>query len=102
MALPRLTPVQTQQGLEKARDTRRKRARIRQQLKSGQLTLGEVLGRSHDEIIGRMRVSYLLQSLPKIGRVTAGKIMDEIGIHASRRIQGLGSRQIEALRKRLG
>jgi len=34
--------------------------------------------------------------------VTCQKIMQEIGIHESRRVQGLGKRQIGALLERLG
>ena len=49
-----------------------------------------------------MRVSYLLQSLPKVGKTTGQKIMAEIGIHENRRISGLGSRQVEALVEKLG
>jgi ribosomal protein S13 len=51
------------------------------------------LERSDDEIVGKMRVKYLLESLPQVGKITAAKIMNEIGIDEVRRIQGLGSRQ---------
>ena len=49
-----------------------------------------------------MRVSYLLQSLPQVGKVTSRRIMKEIGIHENRRVQGLGKRQIEALMEKFG
>jgi ribosomal protein S13 len=60
------------------------------------------LDKSDDEVIGRMRVAYLLQSLPKIGKVRTRKIMQDIGINESRRVQGLGSRQRQALIERFG
>jgi ribosomal protein S13 len=66
------------------------------------MTLTDVLDKSDDEVIGRMRVAYLLQSLPKIGKVRTRKIMQDIGINESRRVQGLGSRQRQALIERFG
>jgi len=102
MSLPKLTLEEKRQALKKAQLMRSKRAEIRQELKKGNLTLTEVLNRSDDEVIGKMRVAYLLQSLPKIGKVRCRKIMEDIGIDESRRIQGLGSRQKQALIERFG
>ncbi|MGI6082584.1 MAG: integration host factor, actinobacterial type [Limnochordia bacterium] len=97
MALPKLTAEEKLKALEKAQSVRSRRAAIREDLKSGKITLREVLQRSDDEVIAKMRVTYLLQSLPQIGKVTSRRIMDEIGIHENRRVQGLGKRQINAL-----
>ncbi len=102
MGLPELTPEQKARALEKAQEMRSKRAQLREQLKKGQTTLEEVLGSSEDEVIGKMRVVYLIQSLPQVGKVTSKRIMDEIGINENRRVQGLGKRQIDALLQRLG
>lgn len=97
MALPTLSPEQKRKALEKAQEMRSRRAAIREELKSGKVTLKELLSNANDEVVLKMRVAYLLQSLPQIGKVTSRKIMDEIGIHESRRVQGLGKRQIDAL-----
>ena len=102
MSLPKLTAEEKLQALEKAQSMRKQRAQIREQLKSGKLTLRDVLNQADDEVVGRMRVSYLLQSLPQIGKVTSRRIMEEIGIHENRRVQRLGLRQIDALLKKLG
>ncbi len=102
MGLPELTPEQKAKALEKAQEMRSKRAQLREQLKKGEKTLEEVLGASNDEVIGKMRVVYLIQSLPQVGKVTSKRIMDEIGINENRRVQGLGKRQIDALLQRLG
>lgn len=102
MALPKLTLDEKRKALKKAQDMRSQRAKIREKLKSGELTLREVLEDSSTEVIARMRVSYLLQSLPQVGKVTSDRIMNEIGIHHNRRVQGLGKRQINELLKRLG
>lgn len=100
--IPPLTLEQKRAALQKAQLMRSKRSDIRKKLKAGKMTLVDVLGRADEETIGRMRVTYLLQSLPKIGKVRSKKIMDEIGINESRRVQGLGSRQRDALIKKLG
>jgi len=100
MALPVLSAEEKQKALQKAQQMRSQRAAIREQLKSGKLTLKDVLSKTDDEVVQKMRVAYLLQSLPQVGKVTSQKIMDEIGIHESRRVQGLGKRQINALLER--
>ena len=48
-----------------------------------------------------MRVKYLLESLPQVGKITAAKLMEEIGIDEARRVQGLGSRQKAQLLEKL-
>ncbi|MCR4401761.1 MAG: integration host factor [Firmicutes bacterium] len=101
MALPELSTEQKRAALKKAQEMRSKRAQIRESLKQGTLTLEKILNSPDDNVISRMRVAYLLESLPRIGRVRSRKIMEEIGIHESRRVQGLGARQKEALLKRL-
>ena len=48
-----------------------------------------------------MRVKYLLESLPQVGKITAAKLMEEIGIDEARRVQGLGARQKAQLLEKL-
>ena|SRR5690554_5869794 len=102
MSLPVLTPEEKLAALKKAQEMRSKRAEIRVKLKQGKPTLREVLESTDDEVISRMRVTYLLQSLPQVGKVTSEKVMREIGINENRRVQGLGKRQREQLLQRLG
>jgi hypothetical protein len=97
VALPKLTLEEKRKALEKAQDMRSQRAAIREDLKSGKVSLKDVLAQTENEVVAKMRVAYLLQSLPQVGKVTRRRIMDEIGIHESRRVQGLGKRQINAL-----
>ena len=101
MALPELTDEQKRQALKKAQEVRSKRAQIRAELKKGNMSLEEVLANADNDVIGKMRVAYLLESLPRIGKVRARQIMEEIGIDENRRVQGLGVRQKEALLNRL-
>lgn len=97
MPLPSLTPEQRRQALAKAAEARKKRAEIKGQLKSEQLSLKDVLNRSEDDILGKMKVSAVLESLPGVGKVRARKLMERLDISASRRVRGLGSKQREAL-----
>ncbi|MFS8581916.1 MAG: integration host factor, actinobacterial type, partial [Limnochordales bacterium] len=85
-----------------AQEMRSRRAQLRRELKSGAITLAEVLAREDDEAVQKMRVSYLLQSLPHVGKVTTDKVMQDIGIHENRRVQGLGPRQRTELLQRFG
>lgn len=101
MFIPKLSANERSEALKKAQHMRSLRADIRQQLKNGEVTVEQLLAKSDDEIIGKMRVKYMLESLPQVGKITAAKIMDEVGIDEVRRIQGLGVRQKAALIKRL-
>jgi hypothetical protein len=94
---PPLTEDQRRQALAKAAVARRKRAELKEQLKSGRTTLGELLGRTDDEVVGKMRVSTVLESLPGVGRVRARKLMERLDISESRRMRGLGAKQKENL-----
>ena len=102
MAIPQLTDEQRQAALEKAKAARIKRAEIREDLKSGKVTLQDVLAQKDDEVVGRMKVSTLIETLPGYGKAKAEKIMKELHIAESRRLRGLGERQIIALLERLG
>ena len=101
MALPPLTPEQRSAALEKAAASRRQRAEVKHRLKHSGASLDEVIssGKSND-VIGKMRVTALLESLPGVGRVRARQIMEEVGISESRRVRGLGQNQITALLSR--
>ena len=101
MALPPLTPEQRASALLKATAARQARAEVKNRLKYSQGSLGEVIteGQSSD-IVGKMKVSALLEALPGVGKVRARQIMEEIGISESRRVRGLGSNQIAALVER--
>ncbi len=96
MPLPVLTDEQRKQALEKAAEARKKRAELKGQLKSGKLTLTDVLSRQ-DDTVGKMKVSNVLESLPGVGKVRARKLMEKLDISASRRVRGLGAKQRESL-----
>jgi hypothetical protein len=90
---PPLTEEQRRRALEKAAEARRKRAELKEQLKSGRTSLKDLLERTGDEIVGKMKVATVLESLPGVGRVRARKIMERLDISESRRMRGLGAKQ---------
>jgi hypothetical protein len=96
MPLPTLNEEQRREALAKAAEARRKRAEIKAQLKAGKLNLRELLARD-DDVVGKMKVSNVLESLPGVGKVRAGKLMEKLDISASRRVRGLGTKQRGAL-----
>jgi hypothetical protein len=101
VALPPLTPEQRAAALEKAAVARRERAAVKNRLKYAQGSLAEVIADGKDnDVVGKMKVSALLESLPGVGRVRARQIMEEVGISESRRVRGLGQNQISALLSR--
>jgi hypothetical protein len=96
-----LTPEQRAAALHKAAQARRERAEVKNRLKYAQGSLADVIsdGQKND-VIGKMKVSALLESMPGVGKVRARQIMEEIGISESRRVRGLGTHQIKALVER--
>lgn len=103
MALPSLTPEQRAAALAKAAEARRARAEVKNRLKTSSASLAEVLkeGESSD-VIGKMKVTALLESLPGVGKVRATQIMERIGIAQTRRVRGLGTNQVAALEREFG
>ena len=102
METPQLTAEQRQAALAKAQAARAKRAEIREGLKNGKISLEDVLSQKKDEVVGRMKVATLIETLPGYGKAKAEKIMAEVGIAENRRLRGLGDRQQAALLDRLG
>ncbi len=95
---PALTPEQRQAALAKAAKVRRERAEVKEKLKLGSINLSELLSMADaNETVGKMKVLSVLESLPGLGKVKARRLMDAVGISESRRLQGLGSNQREAL-----
>lgn len=103
MALPPLTPEQRQAALEKAAASRRERAEVKNRLKNSGASITEVLRQGQDnEVIAKMRVIDLLQAMPGLGKVRARQTMERLGIAESRRVRGLGTKQVAALEREFG
>ncbi|HSL57347.1 MAG TPA: integration host factor, actinobacterial type [Acidimicrobiales bacterium] len=94
---PQLSDEQRQAALAKAGEARRARAELKERLKMGSLTFAELLEADGDDIVGKMKVLAVLESLPGVGKVKARRTMEEIGIAETRRVRGLGDQQRKAL-----
>ncbi len=100
---PALTPEQRAAALQKAAEARTARAELKEKLKMGSVTLSDALAKADSsDVIGKIKVLALLESLPGVGKVKARRIMEDIGISESRRVRGLGPQQRKALLTQLG
>ena len=99
MALPNLSDAERRAALKKAAEARQARAELKRKLKSGKVALKDLLSKSDDPIVGRMKVGNLLESLPGVGKARATKKMNELDISPTRRVQGLGANQRQNLLK---
>jgi transposase len=101
--LPTLTSEQRADALAKAAVARQRRAEIKARLKHSGESLGAVLDLGErDDVVGKMRVTALLESLPGVGKVRAAQIMERLGIASTRRVRGLGTKQRAALVSEFG
>jgi transposase len=96
--LPKLSDEARIAALAKAAQVRKARAELKEQLKQGKTTLSAVLDRAEtDDVVGRLKVSAVLQAMPGIGKIRATQIMEKLKIAESRRLRGLGEQQRKAL-----
>lgn len=99
---PSLSPEQRQQALDKAATARRVRAEVKEKLKIGSLSLAELFaqadcGDETADMLSKLKVVAVVESLPGIGKVNARRLMKALRISESRRIGGLGRKQREGL-----
>ena len=88
-------------ALAKAAQARRERAEMKELLRTGSLTLGEVFERAEtDDVVAGTKVSSILVAMPRMGKVKTKRLMEEYGIAENRKIRGLGSRQRRLLLER--
>src|SRR5436190_19423111 len=100
---PSRSPDQRQAALQKAAAARRQRAELKEKLKMGSMTLKELFDQAErDEVVGKTKVLAVLESLPGLGKVKARRLMEEVGISETRRVQGLGANQRDSLFRALG
>jgi hypothetical protein len=103
VALPHLTPEQRAAALAKAAEARRERAAVKNRLKHSNASLSEVIKEGQtNNVIGKMKVSALLESLPGVGKVRAKQLMEKLNISETRRVRGLGTNQIASLEREFG
>ena len=97
---PALTPEARAAALEKAARVRRERAEIKRRLKNGSLSLESAFALvPTNEAVAKMKVLAMLEALPALGKVKARRVLEQVGIAESRRVQGLGANQRAELLK---
>lgn len=98
MQPPKISNRSRRKAGEKAVAARRERATIKALVASGELFFFDLF-KDERKSIARMKLIDLLQSVPGIGKVRAELILDRTKISPSRRIGGVGHRQLELLRE---
>ena len=95
---PKLTNDQRRQALQKALASRQKRADFKKQVREQELTCSQALAIArNDDILDRILAIDFIQLFPSIGKAKAEKIMNYCSIAQTRRIRGLGDKQIDNL-----
>ena len=99
-APPKLSPEERAQALEKAKVSRQVRAGIKSRIKTGELSIADVIEiAKSDEAIAKMRVLEMVESKSGVGKVRAKALLERLEISESRRVQGLGRHQLKGLLK---
>ena len=93
MPLPTLTPEQRAAALAKATEARQARSALLAEVKSGALTLEQILDRADDEVVKKTRVQQVLRALPGYGAAKVTALMTASGVDEKRRVGGLTSAQ---------
>ena len=100
MVPPQTTPVQApvrsldqrMEALKRANDIRVKRAQLKKDLKSGTVSIEQILG-APPEYVSTAKVFDMLMAVPKLGRVKATRFLNLCRISQSKTVGGLSERQ---------
>ena len=98
MAVPERSVEQRRAASQRAVLARRRRADVAAELKTGRLSLRDLLALvPTDDAVAAMRVSAVLASLPRMGPRRSDAAMAQLRVSPARRLRGLGSAQRGAL-----
>ena len=95
-SVPSISDKERLEALKKATEVRSARAQLRERIKTGELSVKDVI-EMDDSAAQGMKVSMLIRTVPGYGTAKCEKIMAELGISDSRHIRGLGDVQRAAL-----
>jgi guanylate kinase len=98
MLPPKLSRRSRRKAGQRAVAARQERAKVKEQITKGELFFFDLFVDDRKSI-ARMKLVDLLQSVPGIGQSRAEIILERTGISPSRRIGGVGHRQLELLRQ---
>ena len=80
------------EALKRANDIRVKRARLKKDLKEGQIQIEQIL-RDPPEYVSTAKVFDILMAVPKFGRVKAARFLNTCRISQAKTVGGLSERQ---------
>ena len=83
---------QRMEALKRANDIRVKRAQLKKDLKSGAMSIEQIL-REPPEFVSTAKVFDMLMAVPKFGRVKAARLLNQCRISQSKTVGGLSDRQ---------
>jgi len=93
---PERSRQQRMEALRKANDIRSERARLKERLRRGELTITDVL-RDPPPCVSTAKVLDLILAVPKYGRVKANRLLEQCRVSSSKTVNGLTPRQRSAL-----
>ena len=103
MPIPTLPAGELAAARAKAVVTRRARAALKDKVRKGVLSPVEALTQAiRDPQLKLIPVQDFLKSVPRIGEKKSEALMAKFSIASSRRLGGLGTHQLEGLKKELG
>jgi hypothetical protein len=83
---------QRMEALKRANDIRVKRAQLKKDLKSGAVSIEQILSEP-PEYVSTAKVFDMLMAVPKFGRVKAARLLNQCRISQSKTVGGLSDRQ---------
>ena len=83
---------QRMEALKRANDIRVKRAQLKKDLKSGSVSIEQILSQP-PEYVSTAKVFDMLMAVPKFGRVKATRFLNTCKISPSKTVGGLSDRQ---------
>jgi hypothetical protein len=84
------------EALKRANDIRVKRAKLKKDLKSGAVSIEQILSKP-PEYVSTAKVFDMLMAVPKFGRVKSLRMLNQCRISQSKTVGGLSDRQRQEL-----
>jgi hypothetical protein len=89
---PVRSPDQRMEALKRANDIRVRRAKLKRDLKLGQVRIDSIL-QDPPDFVATAKVFDMLMAVPKFGRVKATRFLNQARISQSKTVGGLSERQ---------
>ena len=93
---PERSHQQRMEALRRANDVRSERARLKEGLRNGEVSIVDILG-DPPECVHTAKVFDLVLAVPKYGRVKANKLLERCRVSSSKTVNGLTPRQRKEL-----